>query len=342
MRITRDALMKVVRQTVSRRTRSSRGLMAIYLCGSLLEEDYLLGGTTDIDLVLVHVDQPEQEREIVRLTDDVHLDIAHHLHKDYRNTRKLREHPWLGPTVFHCQVLYDPQHFMDFTQASVRGQFDRTEHVLSRSRSQAEHARQIWFGLSEGDPEDPIEYFWTYLRAVEHAANAVALLSGPPLPERRFLLGFPQRAANVHWEGLYPGLLGLLGGSQVDRETVESWLPLWEAAYTEAGGAGDIPRLHPARFAYYRKGIEALLLREPPLALWPLLRTWTLAVRELSSQEGALEEGGRQLESQKKAELMNVLEHLQLVDRRVRALDAYLDNVEETIDRWARERGAFY
>jgi len=78
MRITREALMKVVRDTVTQRLRTDRSIVSIYLTGSLLEEEYLLGGAADIDLVIVHNDYPGPEREIVPLTDTVHLDIAHH------------------------------------------------------------------------------------------------------------------------------------------------------------------------------------------------------------------------------------------------------------------------
>jgi len=193
MRITRDTLLKIVRDTVNQRTRSDRGLLAVYLHGSLLEEEYLLGGATDIDLFFIHSDTIPTPREIVHLSDEVHLDIAHHLHRDYRNTRQLRLHPWLGPTIKDCRILHDPQHFLDFTQASVRGQFDRPDYVLERSRKQLESARQIWLSLHEAHPDPSPKDIVSYLRALENAANAVAGIYGSPLTERRFLLRLPAR-----------------------------------------------------------------------------------------------------------------------------------------------------
>jgi hypothetical protein len=193
MRITPESLLKIARDTVARRTRSDRNLLSVYLHGSLLETDPLLGGTTDIDLVFIHDDSPLVAREIQPLTDEIHLDIAHHARSTYRHGRDLRQHAWLGPTVFSCKVLYDPQHFMDFTQASVRGQFNRAENVLGRARRQAEHARQIWLDLHNQAGEPGLEQVALYLRAVEHAGNAVASLNGPPLTERRFLMRFPGR-----------------------------------------------------------------------------------------------------------------------------------------------------
>ena len=45
MRITRDTLLKIARDTVDSRTRQDRTIMAVYLSGSLLENDFQLGGT---------------------------------------------------------------------------------------------------------------------------------------------------------------------------------------------------------------------------------------------------------------------------------------------------------
>ena len=191
MRITPALLLKIARDTVAQRTRSDHGLLSIYLHGSLLEDDPLLGGTADIDLVFIHDEEHSVEREIQRLTDEVHLDIAHHARSDYRWARSLRLHPWLGPTIINCKILYDPQHFMDFTQASVRGQFNQPDNVLGRARGQADHARQMWFSLHDLTSEPGLAEINLYLQAIEHAVNAVASLSGPPLTERRFLLRFP-------------------------------------------------------------------------------------------------------------------------------------------------------
>ena len=149
MRITHDMLMKVASDAVARQARQNRDLLSAYLCGSLLGEDYLLGGTADVDLVFIYNEPYPLEREVRRLTDDVHLDIAHHSRARYRQTRELRLDPWMGPTIYWSKILYDPQHFMDFTQASVRGQFNQPDNIIARARLQSNHARQAWFNLEE-------------------------------------------------------------------------------------------------------------------------------------------------------------------------------------------------
>lgn len=332
MRVTRETLLKIARDTVAQRVRTDRGLIAVYLCGSILEDEFLLGGTTDIDLVFIHADTPPAEREIIRLTDQVHLDIAHHLHRDYRQTRRLRIHPWLGPIIATCTILHDPQHFMDFTQASVRGQFDRGDFVYARARGQAVHAREIWREFHEERPQAGPHEILVYLRAVDHAANAIAGLSSAPLTERRFLLKFPARADAVRRPGLYPGLIGLLGGPKADAATLKAFLPGWERAYDELAGVDPPARLHPDRRRYYLLGIEALLNSEHPLAaLWPLLRSWTEIASRLPASSAAV------------AEWNQALDHLGLLgdgfSERVEAFDAYLDLIEDTLEEWARKNG---
>ena len=330
MRISREILTNLAREEVKKRTRNDPGVVTAYLCGSLLEENYLLGGTADIDLVFVHISQPSQGREIVRLSDEIHLDIAHHAQKEYEQPRNVRIHPWLGPTVFCCLPLYDVNHFMDFTQASVRGQFNRPELILQRAKPQAEHARQIWFSL-QNEPNQPgVSELSSYLQAVEHAANAIALLSGGPLTERRFLLNFPARAEAAGSPGLFPGLLGLLGGAKFDREQMRSYLPAWEAALLALSQPANKLRLHPQRKLYYRRAFETMLeMEEPRLLLWPLINTWTLAVQQFAEDSAAWtawNEACLALELSGPA-----------FKERVEALDAYLDQVEDTIEHWASE-----
>lgn len=335
MRITPATLLKIARDTAARLARKDLNLLSVYLHGSVLEDLPLLGGTTDIDLVCVHIEDVGVQREIERLTDEIHLDIAHHTRTDYGNTRELRVHPWLGPTIFGCKILYDPQHFMDLTQANVRGQFNRPEFILERSRGQAEHARQMWLTMYNMSADPGLDEVNLYLRAVEHVANAVTSLSGPLLTERRFLIRFPERAAAVGRQGFYPGLLGLLGGPNVDPETLQDWLQAWQSAY-EGIPKGEVPpRLHPHRLNYYRRAFEYILGGERPLGvLWPMLRTWTKAVSLLPEESG--ERGSWQ----------EALHRLGLLgsgfSERVAALDAYLDTVEETLEEWGRDSGAEY
>ena len=57
MRTNKETLLKIAKHTVEERTGGRRGVLTACLVGSLLGENFLLGGTADIDLFFVHVDQ---------------------------------------------------------------------------------------------------------------------------------------------------------------------------------------------------------------------------------------------------------------------------------------------
>ncbi len=333
MRITPELLFKLANDYIAQRSKIDRDILAVYLQGSLLRENQLIGGTADIDLFFLHADEIREDREFVRITDEIHIDISHHPASLYRRPKELRSHPWLGPAIEGCKILYDPQHFLDFTQASVRGQFDRPDQVLNRVRPQVEHARQIWLAFQTEKPQGSPQDILTYLRALEHAANAIARLSGSPLTERRFLIDFPERAASVKHSGLYAGLLGLLGAPLVDAPKLRSWLADWRSAYDAAAQNHLIQRIHPVRLNYYLKAFESLLEGERfQVVLWPLWRTWTQIVAALPTQTTDLPAW------QAAGESLGMLN--QAFHERLTALDSFLDLIDETLETWSRENGA--
>ena len=71
---------------------------------------------------------------------------------------------------------------------------------------------------------------------------------------------------------------------------------------------------------------------QPQVVLWPLLRTWTLAVSELPDSSVAGEAW--------QAALQYLGLFGEAFNERIDALDAYLDLVEEIIENWAQENGA--
>lgn len=332
MRITRNMLLKLANDTVGKYVSTDRTLLAIYMQGSLLGDSPLIGNTADIDLFLIHTDEVPVEREIIRISDEVHLDISHQSHFVYRQPHELRLHPWLGPAMYGCRSMYDPQHFVDFVQASVRGQFNNAENVLIRVRKQAEHSREMWESFYSNPHAPNPKEASLYLHALEHAANSVAGLSGRNLTERRFLMDMPSMFESVSKPGLYPGLLGLLGAPNVDVETIRSWIPAWRYAYHALTASSAPVRLHPQRWLYYQCAVEDIL--DGPKyhdALWPLWRTWTHAICALptnTAHRKAWQRAGEQLG------LLGAA-----FTEKIAALDIYLDTVEETIEIWARENG---
>ena len=333
MRITRDTLLKLARNTTAERIYQDRRLVCIYLTGSLLMDEPLLGGTTDIDLIFVHNTTPEQNREIVRATNQIHLDIAHYDQAVFQQPRRLRIDPWIGS--FLCKdpiCLHDTGHWFEFTQAGVYAQFMRPENVIQRARPFAAEARQIWFKLQDKPSNASPQALWNYLKALERAANALAMLVGTPLTERRFLLQFPVRVGTLERPGLSAGLADLYTADPLSEETWRSWLEQWETCLTAAEKLDNCPpRLASPRLSYFQSAIETLHSDHPEAALWILLRTWVLSI--LCSQDNSV-----YLEGWQQAARMLQLDEKHFPDR-IKALDAYLDIVEETLDVWAQRNG---
>jgi hypothetical protein len=336
MRLTRETLIKTAHDTASQRARVSRRIVCIYLTGSLLDDSPLLGGTTDIDLVIIHDSEPLQAREVVRLTDEIHLDISHFDQAVFHQPRHLRADPWLGPFIYSKpMVFHDTQHWFDFIQASTGAQFFQPDYILQRASSLSQAARQCWMDLTFNSPGSHPQRVSGFLDAVENAGNALVSLTdeGKPLAERRFLLQFPQRMQALNQPDLISGLISLfLPQAEKLEEAWGRWVPAWSETFKEASAQENIPaQLQPCRYLYYQRAISALWEESHGAALWPLLRSWTRSAGQFP--DGSPEMAGWQSACQA---LALDEDHF---DGRMQALDQYLDRVEEALDVWARANG---
>ena len=333
MRITRETLLKIARDTVKMRIQKDRSIICVYLVGSLLKEEPLIGGTGDIDLIFVHDVEPLIGREITRLSDEIHLDIAHYSQDVYRQPRHLRVDPWIG--TFLCLnplALHDSHHWFEFTQASVCAQFNRPEYVLERARFPGNQGRQLWMDLRMGNAGNESNRVLTYLKIMENSANALACFSGPPLTMRRFFLHLPEVAKAVGRPGMAGGLIDLLSENEIPAETWQSWQSPWLEALDAAGQMTHVPAgLNLQRKNYYTRAAAALWETDPVSSVWIALRTWTQAVDFLGDNAPSRE--------QWQAALRAVGLHEENFSTRLDTLDSYLDNVEEILDEWAHEYG---
>jgi predicted nucleotidyltransferase len=328
MRVTRESLIKIARETAQERAYNDKEIIAAYLTGSLANEelDPLLGGSADIDIIFIHKDEPKHRREFVKLTPDFHVDISHRAKVEFKRPRELRLDPWLGWEMYDPMLLYEREKFFEFVQAGLRAgfEFNAPAPALQRSRTLLAHGRGIWRDLLEiGDMITPRNVV-KYMKSLFHAVNAVAELSGPPLQERRLMLEFAERAETAQRPGMDAAVVGLMGASELDPETMRSWLPDWKLAYESASESSRVDqRIHHDRMNYYEKAILAILESEKPrAALWPLLQTWSLAVDVLPDMaSNPWRSACGQLG-------LTAVE----MEERVDALDHFLDEVEALLD----------
>jgi hypothetical protein len=329
MRITRELLHKFAQQTVKARLRSEPDIHAAYMMGSLIKENPLLGGITDIDLVLVHKYQAPAKRECLPLTPDVSLDIYHKIREDYADHRSFRQDPWMGYPLTHYNIiLYDSEHWLEFIQSSVNAEFHRPDNVLKRVRKFSNAARENWFSMFQQPPQSHNAWLDRYLEILSLAANSISGLIGPPLTRRRFLMSFQERVETLGVVKVLAGFYGLLGLSEEQHEHLEVWADAFKQDLAFLSESTTPPvHLHPCRHKYYLNGIEALINGESPShAIWPLLKTW-LDVQMASKQTTPHVETWK-----------DCLSSLGLTEERtadkIDALDAYLDSIEIVIESW--------
>ncbi|HET9909658.1 MAG TPA: hypothetical protein VFQ23_23630 [Anaerolineales bacterium] len=335
MRVTRESLIRIAKETAQQRAFNDRDIIAAYLSGSLAsdEKDPLLGGTADIDIIFVHVDDPLIRREFVKLTPDFHVDISHRAKAEFKKPRELRVDPWLGWEMYDPMLLFEREKFFEFIQAGLRAgfEFNAPAPALHRSRLLLAKARQLWRELLAIEdvvtPGDVLQY----MDSLYHAVNAVAELSGPPLQERRLLLDFAQRAETAQRPDMDAALIGLLGGSALDSASISEWLPEWKLAFESAMQDSDVdPRIHSSRINYYEKALREILANDnPQAALWPLWQTWTLAAKVLPN---FAQDPWRGVCGQLGFTSQGMEEH-------VTGLDHFLDEVEVLLDELTAQYG---
>jgi hypothetical protein len=334
MRVTRESLIRIAKETAQQRAFSDRYIIAAYLTGSLVSDgEPMLGGTTDIDIIFVHAEEPKQRREFVKLTPDFHLDISHRAKAEFKKPRELRLDPWLGWEMYDPQLLFEREKFFEFVQAGLRAgfEFNAPAPALQRSRILLAHGRQIWRDLLGADETVKPQDITQFMKSLYHAINAVAELSGPPLHERRLMLEFAPRAETAQRPGMNAGLIGLMGASAVDASQIGAWLPEWKLAFEAAMENPNVDaRIHPARLNYYEKAIQAMLgSDQPQAALWPLLQTWSLAADGLNDPF---------VDTWRAACAQLGLAGTSFEDR-VTGLDQFLDEVEALLDELAVQYG---
>jgi hypothetical protein len=328
MRITQEALLKLAKDTVEKRFSHDPNVTAVFLIGSLRPDHVVVESAADVDLLVLHNGQLPRDREIVKLSNEYHLDIAYEPVSLYSQPRDLRGDGWRGWNMWDPRLLFQRGRFFEYTQSIVRAQFDEPANIIKRSHFFAEAARDEWNEM-QLYPENasPIKL----LTAAFKAANAFASLNGAPIPERKLLAEFPERANQLEQSDLIQTLFMSIA-KNVSVESIKQWLPGWENGFIAAAHSPADLRLHPARLTYYKTAIETQLSSDlPRAALWPMLYTWALA-----AENGTLNEEQTLAWNAVCCEVGLDAEGL---PERMRALDEFLDRMEEILEQLTVDNG---
>lgn len=341
MRVTRDRLLSLALEETERRA-TKRDVLSGYVIGSLAAGDPLLGGSGDIDLVLIHESKPLVERELVPLSGEIHFDITHRPRSFYREPRKFRSHPWYGPEMCEPVFLYDPTHYFEWAQAAVRGQFHRVDFAYARSQAFLARARRY-----SAEAHSDGSWLRSYLRALLETVNSVASLTGFPAAGRQVAAQLASKLSEIGHPELFERFQHMLGADQLQHRALPEWIAAWARAYDRALSepaaqphsgvpgepAGARPPtgelLTPERRTYYLAGFQSMLEDgRGSLILWPLLASWA----------GLPQLNGRVQVRQSMLEQLLLAE--QHANRRIWELEQMQDQVEGQLERWSERMGA--
>src|SRR3954463_4955118 len=100
MRITRDALLKIAKDTTEKTLAPNKNVTAVFLLGSMLSDNPFMGGTTDVDLLVIYNGEPPDTQELIKLSNDFHVDIRYESASLYAQPRELRGDPWRGHAMW--------------------------------------------------------------------------------------------------------------------------------------------------------------------------------------------------------------------------------------------------
>ena len=333
MRITREHLLSTAKDTVKRETFSSNDVVCAYLTGSITREDPLIGGTTDIDLIYIHSIESPNKREIIPITDGVHLDIAHFPQSYFSQPRKLRSDAWVGSFLCHYPiVLHDTNHWFDYVRSGIFAHFFEPSYVIQRAKPFIEAARQDWIDLLNQHSSVNQDFVHPYLKIIKNAANAIACLTSVPLTDRRFLIDFPQAVQGINMPGLEGGMIDLIMPVDPIEPDWDMWMGNWNTAYSSLQQEDNKPLSYSScRRSYYEKAILGLKDENSQAAVWLLLWTWSM-MASLLPRNNSSQKGFGDLLTQ----LMIEADHF---SDRLAGLDQFLDAVEESIERWQAAAG---
>lgn len=330
--IERSTLLKIAQDTAAQKMAERPSLLSAYLTGSVAANEPLLGEATDIDLIFID-SAPPPAREVVKLADQVVLDVQYRSRDEYAHPKELRVHPWRGPEMCEPIFLRDPRHFFELAQSSARGQFHRPDHVAARARAFIALARTALHlsPLPGAEPSAPVTLA-NFCQALLNAANAAITLTSFPGVGRRLVLKLETAARKLNQPVVYDDFMAIFGG-ELPAAQAQLLLADWSAAY-QAGQTAEDELIHPARRTVYERGFKALIDADRAAEMeWLMLYTWQAVMRHLP---------GNSLHAENWIAFLERLRMAAPSDFKARVSSArtYLEKLDALVEDWADKNGA--
>lgn len=329
MSVTRENLVELAQDEVARRTHQQT-LLSSFLIGSVVQGNPFIGDTADIDLVLIHDDDLQRPREYIRLSQQVHLDVVHYSAAFFDQPRRLRVDPWLGPAIAEPGFLFDPEHFFEKVQASVRGQFHRHDFVMERALAFLNLANQHSALMQ-------ISQRWQkhYLMAIMLGANARLACYNRSAAGRGTLAALRRFFQSIDEEETYYGILQLCGLADCSSWAFDQLSSAFSSRWDQRMKGSKEPAFSRCRKEYVLGGVHGLLAQQDaPAAGWLLLSAWEELQGTAPKRDGS---------GVKDEHWLGFLENtgLQQHDRKrcKDVLARFLRHIEEQLRTWGKQYG---
>jgi hypothetical protein len=329
--ITTDRLIHLAKEEVKSRAERP-GLIAAFLVGSVLENEPLLGGCTDVDIVLIHSTVQLQPREFKRLSRQVHLDIHHYTKQDFENPRQLRTDPLLGCSLCKSLRLHDPDHFFDWAHAAACARFNRPDNKLARAHILLDQSRSQRSRLDQANPLWPSNL----QQAAWDGVNALCCLERQPALGRRAVLKLRAQLQSLDALSHYSKFLDFFQVDRMDQWNVPAWLTGFGKAFDLAIQLKQSAHFNPVRRDYFLKAFQSLAeTGNPEAAVLSMLKFWPLPLNNEDPMLQLVEEAKTRQSMLAATGFVD-----ESYDQKLMKLEALLDDIELFIEDWGVAHGA--
>lgn len=270
MKYTKEYLLEAAQKFIAKKVERDPSISAVMLIGSLRGYDHLINHPIDVDLLILQNDPVIIENELVRISDDHHLDVHYDDYTAYENPKLLRADGLRGWAIWNAEILYQQDRFFEFTQSTVRSQFDEPKNIIDRMRYFCSRARGYWLEKNADPQRTNMD---EYLTAVADAGNALACIDHEPLSVRSFLSDFLE-ITNSHEISEINGKILACMSPDLSIDLISNKISLWKELFLEATKYPADMIINPLRLNYFLDSIETQAKGKQPItAFWPFLMT---------------------------------------------------------------------